>query len=525
VLIPRVQPTASIDLRDESPPGTVRDTGSVPATRATRWLRALRETFTALLVLATALSALTALRGIVMPGDWTYSDGVPVYHALRVRDGLPLYPDISESPFIALIYTPLHVAAAGWLARLASLDVAGTMYVVRGLAVLGALVASVCIAVLARRCGTQRRGALVAAGLFATSYVLHPWAYTARPDLPALSLVLLGFVALTRSRSWKAALVAGLLMGAGFACKQTFVVGVAAATLALLWRRDLGRVCALVAGWLSFVGVTLLAAEIASDGRFFTQTISSNIMPWRSDGSLGHLIVFVALAISIVALAAYGWRWHPTSRSTAALLHLYAILVSAYGVATLARIGSNYNYLVEASAALAVFAGLGFDRCASVLRDRTPGTRTVPAHRRDLRVALVAMGLATFGLGYPLLFIWQMGTNPPDRSNLIAVLRQAPGPVLTERDAMAVLLAGKEPIGGDPYGDGIYAEAGRWDPEHLNSLIRSQAFALIALDRPVEQTHYLDDQPWWPPHALEEIRRHYTFSRRLDTQYLYVPNP
>jgi hypothetical protein len=303
------------------------------------------------------------------------------------------------------------------------------------------------------------------------------------------------------------------------------VVGVTAATLALLWRRDWRRASALVAGWVSFVGVTAMVAGLASDGRFFTQTLSDNVIPWRSDGSIGHLIVFMALAISIVALAACGWRWNGASRSTAAPLRLYAILVSAYGLTTVARIGSNYNYLVEASAALAVFAGLGFDRCASALRDRSPGVHTVPAHSGDLRVALVAMGLATLGLGCPLLFIWQTGTNPPDRSSLISELRNAPGPVLTERDAMAVLLAGKEPISGDPYGEAIFAEAGRWDPEHLNGLIRSQTFALIALDRPVEETLYLHDHSWWPPHTLEEIRQHYTLARRLDTHYLYVPNP
>lgn len=489
---------------------------------AARWLRVLLKTFWLLLGISVLVAAVSAVRGIMATGDWMYSDGVQVAHVLRVRDGLGIYADISEPPFVALLYWPLHFLVAGLLARAASLDVASTMYLTRAITLLGTLLVAGSIAGLAALCGARWRGTIAAAGLFLTAFVVHPWAYAARPDLPALGLVLLGVLVLLRTRGPRGALAAGLLMGAGFGFKQSFVVGVTAACLMLLWQRQLVRLLGVCAGWGLVVGGTALVMNGLTDGRFLAQTIASNVMPWRPEMVLDQLRMYVPLSLPVLALAVLGWRREPGTEPAVWTLRLYGLLALVTTLVALARVGAYYNYLIEMTAILAVFAGLGVERCVATL----DGITTDPdgPARRALG-PLLALAIAVAGFGLPLLALANKAVDPPDRALLIEALREAPGPVLTEKDVLAVLLAGKEPIGGDPFGDAFFAAAGRWDPAPLNAMVRSGSFALIALNHPVEEVATYDAHQWWPPGTRELIQERYQFDRILGGFYLYRPGP
>src|SRR5438477_7713075 len=54
----------------------------------------------------------------------------------------------------------------------------------------------------------------------------------------------------------------------------------------------------------------------------------------------------------------------------------------------------------------------------------------------------------------------------PDSTDLIELIRAVPGPVLTEREAIAVILAGKEPTGGEPFG--IDRKSTRLNSSHMS---------------------------------------------------------
>jgi hypothetical protein len=123
----------------------------------------------------------------------------------------------------------------------------------------------------------------------------------------------------------------------------------------------------------------------------------------------------------------------------------------------------------------------------------------------------------------PLASLLFTGAFPPDRTRLIQALRDAPGPVLTQKDSLAVLLAGKEPIAGDPYGVALFALAGRWNSAPLNRLIERREFAVIVLNQSLEETATYDGQLWWPPGSVERMQQMYTFDRRLGEFHLYVP--
>ena len=492
--------------------------------RVAHWLHTLLRVLPMLVGVGVVLAAVAAVRGVVADGDWMYSDGTQLYHVLRIRDGLPLYPDIAESPFIAFVYWPLYLVAAGFLARAADLGVDGALYVTRALSVLGTLVAAGSIASLAVLSGARRFGAFIAGGLFLTSYVVHPWAYAARADLPALGLVLFGLVVLLRIPSWWGAIAAGLITAAGFACKQTYVVGVAVAVLAMFWQRQWTRGIILGGVWTVSVGMVALVMTMVTDGKFLTNTVSSNVLPFRAETVLSHLAAYGPMSLPVLSLASVGWRGVGRAGTALGLMRLYAVVAAVAGLFALARAGSYYNHLLEITAVLAVFAGVGVDRCAATFGQLTHQT---DGPRHPLLAAIIptaALFVAVAGSGIPLLALAFKAIDPPVRSDLIRALRDAPGPVLTERDALAVVLAGKEPIGGDPLGTGLLAAQGKWDPSPLNEFVRSQTFALIALNRPVEEAPAFDTFSWWPPDTRELIQRHYRLDHRLRNHYLYVPN-
>src|SRR5947208_7259023 len=103
------------------------------AARSTDWLRAMSRLIVLMLVVGVVVAAVAAVRGIFVHGEWSYSDGVLLYHVLRVRDGFTLYDDFRQPPFLMLPYWPLQVIVAGLLARLAHLDTVGTLALARAM--------------------------------------------------------------------------------------------------------------------------------------------------------------------------------------------------------------------------------------------------------------------------------------------------------------------------------------------------------------------------------------------------------
>lgn len=490
--------------------------------RACRWLTVLMRMFSVLLGAACVLGAVAAARNVIAFGDGTYTDTVLLTAMLRVRDGLPLYPDVTKPPFMFLHYGPLYPLVGGIVARVADLGLVETLAMARTLSVVMTLVAAGSVAGLARVCGATTPGALVAAGLFLSSYVIHPWAYSARTDLPAAGFALAGMLVLLRWPSRAGAAGAGLLMAAGFECKQTYAIGVAVAGLSLVWQRHWSRMAILIGAWLGVVTATALVMSSLTDGRFLEQTIGNNVIPFRPATVPKHLAFYLPQSFTVLILAGVGLCAGRRVGPASVTMRLYALATTVVGIVSIARMGSNYNYLLEATAVLTVFGGVGFTRLLRVIESVQADNRG-PGRIRTAGAALLAAAM-TSAMSLPVFTLWVSAEYPPDQSALIAAIRERPGPVLTERDSLAVMLAGKEPIAGDPIGISSISLDGRWDPAPLHALIRSQAFSMVVLNAPLEETPNYDGFPWWPPDTLEQLRQRYRFEGRLGRYYLYVPD-
>ena len=160
--------------------------------RGVVWLRVLVRTFLAIVHVGLVIAVVASVKNVFASGDWNYSDGIPLYFILRARDGLLIYPDFQQLPYVTLSYWPLYIELVGLLSRFLTLSTYGTLYLARGVSLAGSLVVVAAIVGLARLCGARRTGALVGGGLFLLTYEYHPWAYAVRTDLLALGLIMAG---------------------------------------------------------------------------------------------------------------------------------------------------------------------------------------------------------------------------------------------------------------------------------------------------------------------------------------------
>lgn len=229
------------------------------------------------------------------------------------------------------------------------------------------------------------------------------------------------------------------------------------------------------------------------------------------------------MATPLLLLAGFGWRGGPSETKTLGLVRWYTVLATAVALLSLAKAGSNYNYFLEVTTGLAIFAARGLDRLAKLAcgAPSSPRHRWAPRFGRFTTVVGLVWMVGSFLLGAALLLAY--ASHPPDASELVHAIERTPGDVLTERDSLAVLRAGKEAVAADPLGVSMIAHAGHWDPAPLHTLIEDHAFSLIVLGRAVDTEASYQGLSWWPPGTRERIERHYRPIGRLGGNYLYGP--
>lgn len=196
------------------------------------------------------------------PYELEWMEGAMVDHALRVREGLPIY-DRPTLEHVSFLYTPL-------LFQLGALCMGLTGEGPQALRLVSAASALATMALLylwVRRETKQPLHGILAAGLFAAGYgYLRSWYDLARNDsLLVFFLLLTAF--LVRIGSMRALLAAGATAALALLAKQTAVMWLPAlCTGALLLDRRRGLVFAASAA--ACIAVTLALAHVATGGWF-----------------------------------------------------------------------------------------------------------------------------------------------------------------------------------------------------------------------------------------------------------------
>src|ERR1051326_1299769 len=356
-----------------------------------------------------------------------------------------------------------------------------------------------------------------------SSFAMQPWSYTARPDALALAFSLAGlWIGLTRdSLRWTA--TASVLLSLAFMTKQTHIGAISALMIVMLQRRQWKLAAVGSVTWIVCVLSVVLTLELSTHGLFLANVIGANGVPYQAD-----LIWFYTFYVSkysalLIGLAVLGWFRMSSPSMVDDGVKLYLVISSLIALVALGKVGAGNNQVLEATAAGAVLAGRGYDRCA-VLFSRFPNRR----FRMTVAVLAATAYVAAAGdlqinyLAKEAFFApWSTQTS----DDLVSRLKTEPGDVLTQQNPLSVLRAGKTPVLADPYGLAVLSESDRWDPTPLQTLIDQHSFSLIVLEAPADEEVTLSGYPWWPRGVRERIEANYQFAGRLGSHYLYTPRP
>ena len=412
------------------------------------------------------------------PFQLEWMEGGVLDHVQRVLHGQALYvpPSIHFTPFL---YTPLYYyvsAGASWLFGL-------HLSTLRMVSIVSSIVAFAALYRLVWIETRDRWASLVAVGLLAACFqVSGAWLDLARVDSLFLALLLVGLVLVRQATSWRAIVVAGLVLAASYLTKQSAVLPMVAG-VPFVWRRGRAFAAVYVATVGVVLGGTTLWLDHATGGWFGQYTLhlagqhaiaTSEYLGFFTQDLLGP--VGVGLLVGALGLIAYrrgdsGRFWIPVTAG---------LLVASYTARL--HTGGYSNVLLPAYAGVAVVLGLGLHALTR--------PSVLARHRVGVRLLLVAT-LAMF-----CALIYNPFREVPPASStragnaLVAELARLPGPVYVPSESW--LLPRARPgaaTTADPAAMGDILRAhlqgtNRTLARQLQDTIAHQAFGSVVVDRP-----------------------------------------
>jgi 4-amino-4-deoxy-L-arabinose transferase-like glycosyltransferase len=366
--------------------------------------------------------------------DWM--EGGSVALAARVASGHSIYAAPSLA-FVGWTYPPLYYWVAAAVAKVVGIG----FLALRLVSVAGSIAVMAVLALMAGRETRDRLAGLVAAGLFAATFVISgAWFDTGRVDSLFLALTLVALAWGQRAQTARGGIGLGVLAFLAFFTKQSGVVAVLPALLYLgVTRRRVG-IPALVT--LLVLGVvSTLALDAASDGWYryyvFSELASQ---PWAQPVWVSfwtHDIwqrQWPLVGLVVTGGAASAWRAQGRIALRSPVLYHVAAATGLIASAWMSRLhtGGYANVLMPAYAAIALLAGLAFGTLARGPRARITGT-----------AAGIVLVVQVVLLAYPVGAQIPTAADRAAGAALIARLRTLPGPVVVLRHPWYATLAGK----------------------------------------------------------------------------------
>lgn len=463
----------------------------------------------ACLVAGALSSAAMAWAHLTYPFPMDYAEGPCLDRALAVARGGSLYPPIGDPPYVAWVYTPLYA----WLCALAARSAGATYAFGRALSLIATVAAALLIYAIARRQTGSRAWAVMAPLLFLGSHVVALWAAAMRVDMMGVALGLGGLAVLGAGSSL---VLAGVLFGLAFLCKQSLVAGFAAAVLFLGFSRRRRDLALLVLSFAVVAGGTCAWMMWSTGGSFASHTVVANLNPWtfRQLVSTGGQ----SLSRHVIAAAVGLFGYLVLTRKRRLPLEGYYLL-TAFATAMFAgKVGSGDNYFIDYVAALSLAAGVG----GKHLADRI--NAEVRSGLGDLAVA-VLLALHTF-LAPPPMRVHALSAQTAGLAEVARALAHVPGPVLCEDPGLAPLAGHR--IWLQPFEFTQMALSGRWDQTPVVEVLRRGEVAVVALQFDPWDARHRDPGGAWrwgrfTDEMVAAIRAAYRIERRIEGTYLLVP--
>jgi hypothetical protein len=375
-----------------------------------------------------------------------------------------------------------------------------------------------------------RRTANWRAGLFAAVLFVglgfpgdYPWFAFYKEDILGVALSLGAIAVLDTGGDRRRAVCAGALAGLAFLTKQTSVAAAVAGFGWLLFRNRSSAVT-FAATVVVVAGGPCLALAL-SGGAFLDNALRANLNPSRADVLFTNLDVFkryqgVALAIAVLPVLSGTLALRSWLRDPLVVFWLVSLALLPVG---LAKVGSNWNYWIEAAGATAVLATAGVWELA--LRAGAAGIGRIATW-----AGLLALLATPAWLPKPaedLRTVLNKMVQPDQRQSaefarVLERVRVEPRGVLAE-PLDIVTLAGRD-ILLEPYIFSILNRQGMWDASPAVRQICTGQIGLLVLDHP------LQDPPWeyhgfphWPAPVLDALRATMQLDKVQARLFLYVP--
>lgn len=437
-----------------------------------------------------------------------YGEAPLVDQAMRLASGQNIYrADISTPPYTISNYPPLYVSILSISVRL--FGPASTFFVGRLLSTLCALISSFCLARIVYVRTNDRFAALSAGFTFLAFPFVVFWSPLLRIDMLALALSLGGLCLLvTVPISRRAFIGSALLLVAAIFTRQSYALAAPLTgfiwLLARDWRQAL-RLAALVGGVTLALFFTL---NILTRGGFYFNIVTANINEFKME-LLKHnwdrfreaaLIPLLIGALSLFLIP----RWNPLW--TLATPYLIGSIVSA---ATIGKIGSNVNYLLELCAAISLAVGIviAWSRLHLSFYSLRAALLIL------LAVGLVKMMHVTLRDYTGDLRARRAASN--ELHELESLVAETSGPILAD-EYMGMLTLQGRPLAIQPFEVTQLAWAGKWDQASLLESINNKEYASIILyDRPWS----LNDR--WTPEMLNAINHSYVLTDIIADNKVY----
>ncbi|HUE79933.1 MAG TPA: hypothetical protein VMN38_09915 [Sphingomicrobium sp.] len=481
----------------------------------------------------------TGVKAIRYPFEIDYGEGIVWQQALRIASG-DAYGGIAQFPAIVFHYPPAFHLISTTTAAMLAMD---TLAAGRLVALISTLLTSGFAGLVVFRSMREEAGAVAAAicavigGLVILTYwPVLVWAPLMRVDMTATALslagVYLGIAALRRPALIHAA---ALCFVAAVYTKQTSIVAPAATFLTLLLICPKVARAGIVTAVLS--GLIVLGALIWwTDGGFVRHIFLYNInrfdawrLRWIREALETHSLYFGVAAIGVgsqirsrlpkyrgLSRAAARARLAASPADAAMLLVLVYFLLATAMLITIAKSGSNVNYLIEWLCVLAILVGMAMRDAAIAV------TQSAPAafRRRSANFVLAVILPAAVAVQVVMLpSIPDQRRGPiPELRQLVTLIREAQRPVIS--DDMVLLLRAGKPVVWEPAIFTELASGGLWDERPFVRLVRARHFAFF-VTAGGRGTRLFDAR--YTPAVADAMDAAYPQKRRLAGYTLHFP--
>ncbi len=460
------------------------------------------------LVAAVIIFSLHSLLSISFPYSLDYGEAPLIDQARRLATGENIYrTNLDSPPYTIANYPPLYP-----LTLAPFLDLFDSPFTVgRLVSTVAALISAACLGLLILGLTRDSFSALVTGVFFLASPYLVQWAGRARIDLLALAFASTALLLLARwpRKRWSW-LAAGLLLVAAAFTRQSYALAAPLAAFFWLWVHDKKRAVglAVLVGGLGLGLFVLL--NFLTEGGFYYHIVTANVneFGWeRLQDNLDRLWQdqWIILLLALLFLG-IGWR------SQKAWPLVGAFLAGAFlSALTIGKIGSNVNYFLELSAALALASGMlmfwsrpfGWRGTAVLFLICLQIGMLLDSSMRHNTDFILAPRLADFSA----------------LQRLEQVVLDFADPVLADED-MGMLTRNDRALYLQPFEVTQLAAAGLWDQRPLLDEIAAQAFDGILIHYPVYGPVYRER---WSPEMLAAIEDHYRPAQTLASSVIYLP--